>query len=660
MEHNVANTILRQLGGINRLVAMTGAYNFIDRGNGVSFKIKNAKANYIKITLNGKDLYNLEIGRIRGTTYKVVLEQEDLYNDQLKPMIEKTTGMYLSFKEGGHLESDENGEMLKNQVTNILHHANELQKMLDGVKDVEPWVITKAQRSVTDLADITHYLEGESKKMADGGYMARGGIVQYVNEKDSWKLSRANTNNLPKDIFAKVENTVAHMQFAGNMLVAEGRKKYHEEYLYFLDDYDKDVTKNVKLKQDEKLFRYVSYTTAIGGMSPLVKINVSKALVYYPIYDEQDPDKIQFHTKGVRAEYINLIQDPRNYEEGGVVSESDFDSLKKGDKISITYSSGISRSNKVDLIVKSKTLVGKGKSWESEKITFVNAANPNGVNYYAYKRKGGKVSFAIGDMAIWGVKISNEMADGGYMAKGGMNGKGKWVRNQDDNGWYYYIADAPKVKTPYSISIHEDIDIGDKKVMGYSVQRGGTNEMGYVKNYAIKKFKTLSEAENYAHKWMKEVGGSYAEGGMMAKGGSTNSSKYQITTKPDSDGFYYIVERETNEKIKIPSNIGYGKIENKFVKTRKTYGGKDLKLQDAMHIISILNNKMAMGGETFEDKVKSIKSSLLSRKKVSPSVQKDYGKTYSPKEAEESAKRIVGAMTARERMKTKMRSKKSK
>jgi hypothetical protein len=440
MEHNVANTILRQLGGINRLVAMTGAYNFIDRGNGVSFKIKNAKANYIKITLNGKDLYNLEIGRIRGTTYKVVLEQEDLYNDQLKPMIEKTTGMYLSFKEGGHLESDENGEMLKNQVTNILHHANELQKMLDGVKDVEPWVITKAQRSVTDLADITHYLEGESKKMADG-----------------------------------------------------------------------------------------------------------------------------------------------SYEEGGVVSESDFDSLKKGDKISITYSSGISRSNKVDLIVKSKTLVGKGKSWESEKITFVNAANPNGVNYYAYKRKGSKVSFAIGDMAIWGVKISNEMADGGYMAKGGMNGKGKWVRNQDDNGWYYYIADAPKVKTPYSISIHEDIDIGDKKVMGYSVQRGGTNEMGYVKNYAIKKFKTLSEAENYAHKWMKEVGNSYAEGGMMA-----------------------------------------------------------------------------MGGETFEGKVKSIKSSLLSRKKVSPSVQKDYGKTYSPKEAEESAKRIVGAMTARERMKTKMRSKKSK
>jgi hypothetical protein len=64
---------------------------------------------------------------------------------------------------------------------------------------------------------------------------------------------------------------------------------------------------------------------------------------------------------------------------------------------------------------------------------------------------------------------------------------------------------------------------------------------------------------------------------------------------------------------------------------------------------------MAMGGKTFEGKVKSIKKSLLERKKVPKSVQKDYGKTFSPKEAEDSAKRIVGSLTARERMKSKMK-----
>ena len=56
----------------------------------------------------------------------------------------------------------------------------------------------------------------------------------------------------------------------------------------------------------------------------------------------------------------------------------------------------------------------------------------------------------------------------------------------------------------------------------------------------------------------------------------------------------------------------------------------------------------AMGGETtFKEKVKAVKSSLLKRKKVSPKVQKDYGKTFSPKEAEESAKRIVGSRVAK-------------
>ena len=81
--------------------------------------------------------------------------------------------------------------------------------------------------------------------------------------------------------------------------------------------------------------------------------------------------------------------------------------------------------------------------------------------------------------------------------------------------------------------------------------------------------------------------------------------------------------------------------------------------QDGKVIYSTFNDmgkitKMAKGGKVkFEDKVKAIKASLLKRKKVSPKVQKDYGKTYSPKEAEESAKRIVGAQTAKYELKKK-------
>ena len=114
----VANTILEQLGGAGRLRMMTGAYNFVDLGNGLSFKIKNQRANYIKIKLTSMDLYDVEVGRIRGNTYKVVNSAEGLYFDQLKPFIEKSTGMYLNlFGTGGMIEhKTEDGETLKYKI----------------------------------------------------------------------------------------------------------------------------------------------------------------------------------------------------------------------------------------------------------------------------------------------------------------------------------------------------------------------------------------------------------------------------------------------------------------------------------------------------------------------------------------------------------------
>jgi hypothetical protein len=62
--------------------------------------------------------------------------------------------------------------------------------------------------------------------------------------------------------------------------------------------------------------------------------------------------------------------------------------------------------------------------------------------------------------------------------------------------------------------------------------------------------------------------------------------------------------------------------------------------------------KFKMGGKVkFEDKVKAIKASLLKTKKVPTKVQKDYGKIYNSKEAQEAAKRIAGAMVKKNKMK---------
>lgn len=98
----IASTILEQLGGTGRLHRMTGAKKFIAIDHGVQFKIgSNAKRiNTVRITLNGRDLYDVEFGRVRKVkgvpTYTVVNEFKDAYNDMLVDLFESSTGMYLT------------------------------------------------------------------------------------------------------------------------------------------------------------------------------------------------------------------------------------------------------------------------------------------------------------------------------------------------------------------------------------------------------------------------------------------------------------------------------------------------------------------------------------------------------------------------------------
>jgi len=67
-------------------------------GGGVTFKFSgNRKINYVRIRLNGKDLYDLEFIKIHGTSVKVKAEANDVYADQLVDTFEKNTGLYLSF-----------------------------------------------------------------------------------------------------------------------------------------------------------------------------------------------------------------------------------------------------------------------------------------------------------------------------------------------------------------------------------------------------------------------------------------------------------------------------------------------------------------------------------------------------------------------------------
>src|SRR5580698_10794847 len=101
-----ADVILSQLGG-RRFIAMTGAKHlFSDNGGqALVFQLPARFAkdgiNAVKITLDPTDTYSVEFKKIgtarNGYKCTVVKAFEGVYNDQLRPIFESTTGLYTKF-----------------------------------------------------------------------------------------------------------------------------------------------------------------------------------------------------------------------------------------------------------------------------------------------------------------------------------------------------------------------------------------------------------------------------------------------------------------------------------------------------------------------------------------------------------------------------------
>lgn len=92
-----AKIIAQQIG--KQALFLMGAKQLIASDNALLIKIgRNAKnVSFIKVELNANDLYNITFSNVRSTTIKTLAEVKDVYCDQLHPVIEKNTGLYLHF-----------------------------------------------------------------------------------------------------------------------------------------------------------------------------------------------------------------------------------------------------------------------------------------------------------------------------------------------------------------------------------------------------------------------------------------------------------------------------------------------------------------------------------------------------------------------------------
>ena len=105
----VAMEILKQLGG-NKFLAMTGAKQLTYDNNSLNMKLpKNmSKSNYLRITLNSMDTYDLRFYKVTGGKLNIktfetspIINKDikvlnGVYCDQLQEIFTEVTGMYTS------------------------------------------------------------------------------------------------------------------------------------------------------------------------------------------------------------------------------------------------------------------------------------------------------------------------------------------------------------------------------------------------------------------------------------------------------------------------------------------------------------------------------------------------------------------------------------
>ncbi len=98
-DSTVARTIIAQLAGSAvQLKLFLGAFDLVYSDSAITFKWKaKAKnsANCCRITLEPSDTYKVEFLRVWGTKVKAITEMTDIYNDQLREIFERETGLYV-------------------------------------------------------------------------------------------------------------------------------------------------------------------------------------------------------------------------------------------------------------------------------------------------------------------------------------------------------------------------------------------------------------------------------------------------------------------------------------------------------------------------------------------------------------------------------------
>lgn len=584
------------------------------------------------------DLFDVEVGSVSRTELESIrigkhglpLER-DLY---FKPINaeELLNGLMQGnyYKKGG-LVNNQNKEMLQNQAKEFTHHSKELNSLVGKTKEVDAWVVAKAERATTDLSDITHYLDG---RMEDGGSL----------EKMFEEMQNQNTNIRLKVISVvginQAHNIINQDLVVNPFTLIEGAVR---KGFITIDEIDRNIVNSAVQEAYDIDSSYRDSGQGISGsdMNAFISSMLNGAGIKVGVVNDT---YTRLANGGLLETYKGHdIEESDNVIEVVSPSGSRFiigldDSKMSGRRKSIemTRAEGIKSAReyidwKLGVEKKQGTMKMGGlmKDW-----TIAEEIIGGEKHYFLYNQESGKRKgmYKSKEEAIKEQKSLNAM-----MAKGGMV--------------VTSIKDIPNFKKRYAEDkvTYRGLGLGKKYDDFYDIAgENGVSIKVDGKEYNV----TMTEFNKY---WKDKSGRvrirfvapyrrHHEKGGIMERGGKTYNQLLEDFNVDDLDDYESMMFKRMTDK-------GMSKEKALEILINQVEGDYS-QLSPKLARVAKKQGTMEMGGATFKEKVNAI-SKRLEGTKVPTRLKKDYGATYDKKEAKQAGQRIAGSMIKKLKMRKK-------
>jgi predicted ABC-type ATPase len=429
----------------------------------------------------------------------------------------------------------------------------------------------------------TLYKKDHLKHSSEPKYKA-GGEIKYYRKEDEYKIGTP-SSGVRKELLDRVNYEYLRPYFAGNFGWKTPEKKIADGYLFNLDEFDKNIVKDIKLKQGEKIFRYFNEISAIGGMVLLIKINLDKRMAYFTKPKEYGDETIEFETRGTDLQWLNLKGDMMA--KGGVTKKEYVVKLVNyvNERITAFNKATDGGANVIYLSSKEPTTIGEYenlKTYSAQKsgdgvVVSFNAPQRTQVLFSSevkepfedrksYEKYGGLIykyeplTESVAKEILTHIE-SEKMAKGGVTKKEFVAKKVGKVMSEFKAGKLHSSSGAKVTKRDQAIAIGlSEGRVGWKHKSGESYADGGTTDnLKYLHLFGIWKRDNKGKNPNYVvtleapyispAEAMKRVGYSwFKEGSYQYKMTSANTDEYKKFMKARKSG---LNDRDAAKKAKI-------------------------------------------------------------------------------------------------------------